>query len=156
MVGVRGVLAFLCRQAAVAARDVGAGRPSRVVVDPDRLEIAMRSLYAGLGFVLLLTLPAAASAQRGLTITPSPPANAVRSLPDTDVTTRQYRRRSSQQELIFRRAARAAAQREARIQWRRRTENSASRPNMVFDQPPGRRYRSWPVGYRVTYFNRGR
>jgi hypothetical protein len=140
----------------MAARDFGSGRPSRAAVDPDRLEIAMRSLYTGLGFVLLLTFPVAASAQRGLTITPSSPTNAVRSLPDTDVTTRQYRRRSPQQELIYRRAARAAAQREARIQWRRRAGLSASRPNLIFDQPPGQRSRRWPTAYAVSYFNRGR
>lgn len=143
--------------AAMAARHVGSGRPSRTVVDPNRLEIAMRSFYAGLGFVLLLSLPAAASAQqRALTITRPSPADTVRSVPDADETIQRYRRTSSQRELIFRRAARAAAQREARIEWRRRTGHSASRPNMVLNRRPTHWYGGWRISYSVTYYTRVR
>ncbi|MBT4865832.1 MAG: hypothetical protein HON53_12060 [Planctomycetaceae bacterium] len=114
----------------------------------------MRSLYAGLGFILLLAAPEAASAQAAFTVT-RPTANDIaRPTPDTDDTILRYRRTSAQQELIFRRAARAAALREARIQSRRRTGRSASRPNMRSVRPQIPWFGRWQTSYPTVSYRR--
>ena len=124
--------------------------------DVDRLEIAMRIIYAGLGFVLLLTLPETASAQAAFTVSRPTANDTARPAPDTDDTILRYRRTSAQQELIFRRAARAAELREARIQSRRRTGRSASRPNMRSVRPQIPWFGSWKTSYPTVSYRRGR
>jgi hypothetical protein len=115
----------------------------------------MRSLYAGLGFILLLAAPEAVLAQAAFTVTRPRTANdTARPAPDKDETSPRYRRRSAQQELIFRRAARVAELREARIQWRRRTGRSASRPNMHSVRPQIPWFGSWQTSYPTVSYRR--
>jgi hypothetical protein len=101
-----------------------------------------------------LGLSESASAQKAFTISKPVTTTSTRALPSAEETMHRYRRTSSQDELVFRRAAKAAQLREARIQSRRRHNYSASRPNMVFDRPLNEWYGAWWPPYIATYYRR--